>query len=66
MSCETGQGDEPFAQELADNLGVPVTAPTELAWSDSQGNSWVASGVFDEYGAMQSTWPPTKRQELRE
>ncbi|MEU9704353.1 hypothetical protein [Streptomyces sp. NPDC047981] len=58
MSCETGQGEEPFAQELADNLGVPVTAPTELAWSDSQGNSWVASGVFDEYGDMQSTWPP--------
>ncbi|MFG2771588.1 hypothetical protein [Streptomyces sp. NPDC048350] len=58
MSCETGQGEEPFAQELADNLGVPATAPTELAWSDSQGNSWVASGVFDEYGDMHSTWPP--------
>ncbi|MFJ3586323.1 hypothetical protein ACIPPS_29420 [Streptomyces sp. NPDC090127] len=58
MSCETGQGEEPFAQELADNLGVPVTAPTELAWSDAEGNSWVASGTFDEYGDMQSTWPP--------
>ncbi|MFD8148439.1 hypothetical protein [Streptomyces sp. NPDC059708] len=58
MSCETGQGEDSFAQQLSDKLGVPVTAPTELAWSDAEGNSWVASGVFDEYGDMQSTWPP--------
>lgn len=58
MSCETGQGEEPFAQELADKLGVPVTAPTELAWSDADGNSWVASGYLDEYGDMHSTSPP--------
>ncbi|MFJ8163019.1 hypothetical protein ACIRBY_19115, partial [Streptomyces sp. NPDC096136] len=58
MSCETGQGEGSFAQQLSEVLGVPVTAPTELAWSDSQGNSWVASGYLDEYGDLQSTWPP--------
>ncbi len=28
-SCSTGKGSNSFAQQLADLLGVPVTAPTE-------------------------------------
>ena len=46
MSCETGQGDQPIAQNLANELGVPVTAPTELAWSKSDGEATVAPAVW--------------------
>jgi hypothetical protein len=45
MACETGQGQAPFAQHLADELGVTVVAPTELAWSDPAGNVWVSSSA---------------------
>lgn len=34
MSCETGQREHGFADEFADELGVGVTAPDELGWSD--------------------------------
>jgi hypothetical protein len=43
MSCETGQGPNPFAQQLSDRLGVPVTAPDQLAWSDATGVDFVSS-----------------------
>lgn len=32
FSCETGQGQEPIARELAKILGVKVTAPDEIVW----------------------------------
>ena len=32
ISCLTGEDGSQFAQQLADHLGVPVTAPTKLAW----------------------------------
>lgn len=37
MSCETGQGDAPFASKLAQTLDTQVTAPDQLAWSDLGG-----------------------------
>ena len=58
FSCNTGKGDDPFAQKLADRLGVPVTAPTELAWSDISGNSWSATKTKNAKGDWVSTWPP--------
>jgi len=37
FSCDTGASPNGFAQELADELGVAVTAPDNLVWSDSFG-----------------------------
>ena len=42
FSCNTGEGADPIAQRVADNLGVTVTAPIEPVWSDLDGNSFVA------------------------
>jgi hypothetical protein len=58
FSCNTGKGEDPFAQKLADRLGVPVTAPTELGWSDIAGNSWSATKTKNAKGDWVSTWPP--------
>ncbi|CAO5232631.1 hypothetical protein [Frankia sp. AgKG'84/4] len=58
MSCETGQGDNPIAQDLADELGVTVTAPTELAFSDEDtGKVWTTSMHENEYGRLVQTVP---------
>ncbi|WP_261565212.1 hypothetical protein [Frankia gtarii] len=38
VSCETGRGEAPVAQDLADHLGVPVVAPTELVASRGDGS----------------------------
>ncbi len=50
MSCETGKGEDPVAQKLADALGVTVTAPTELAVSDKHGNVYTTSVRIDRFG----------------
>ncbi|MCK9878368.1 hypothetical protein MXD59_21780 [Frankia sp. Ag45/Mut15] len=58
MSCETGQGDDPVAQKLANELGVVVTAPTELAFSDQEtGRVWTTSMTENEYGRLVQTVP---------
>lgn len=58
FSCDTGKGSESFAQLLADELGVEVYAPTELAWSDSTGQSWSATSYLDDWGIPRPTDPP--------
>lgn len=58
MSCETGQGEHPIAQELADELGVAITAPTELAWSSQDGGRvWTTSPTENEFGRPVQTAP---------
>lgn len=42
FSCNTGEGVDPIAQQVADRLGVSVTAPVERAWSGMSGDSFVA------------------------
>lgn len=42
FSCNTGADSNGFAQNLANKLGVPVSAPTKLLWSDARGNHFVA------------------------
>lgn len=42
FSCDTGRGDAPIAAELAEILGVKVTAPEGRAWSSADGRC----GVF--------------------
>jgi hypothetical protein len=57
VSCETGQGDNPIAQDLADELGVTVTAPTELAFSSPDGRVYTTSEYEDEHGNIVQTIP---------
>ena len=42
LSCDTGACDAGFAQNLANKMGVPVQAPTELVWAYGNGNMVVA------------------------
>jgi hypothetical protein len=44
-SCETGDVDKkkkPFAEKLADLLGKPVIAPSDILWIDSKGRTTIA------------------------
>ena len=51
VSCETGQVDDGFAQQMADRMDVAVTGPTGLAWVDGDGRVHSTDrGDFDEYG----------------
>ncbi|MCK9897129.1 hypothetical protein [Frankia sp. AgB32] len=55
LSCETGQGETPIAQEVADELRVDVLAPTELAWVNRRtGEVTSGSGHVDDEGIL---WP---------
>ena len=47
LSCDTGKVAHGFAQGLADRLGVPVKAPTELVWADWRGGYFVAAGKME-------------------
>ena len=42
LSCSTGSSTGHFAQDLANNLGVPVKAPTDILWAWPQGGYRVA------------------------
>jgi hypothetical protein len=42
LSCLTGSDAGQFAQDLANKLGVPVKAPTDLLWAEPNGNYYVA------------------------
>lgn len=44
LACETGKGDRPYAQELADLLQANVYAPTEKLWIHRGGAYSVHSG----------------------
>jgi hypothetical protein len=57
FSCLTGKGDRPIARELADHLGVKVTAPADLVWSDPTGRYFVAPGVWKTVGGTQVMVP---------
>jgi len=53
VSCETGSG--PFAQELADELGVPVLAPLKKVCSSNSGKNLMESG--DKVAEMVTRYP---------
>lgn len=42
LSCDTGACDAGFAQNLANKMGVPVQAPTEIVWAYPNGKMVVA------------------------
>lgn len=45
FSCNTGADPDGFAQQLARELGVPVTAPNAPVWAPS---GWVGEGYLDD------------------
>lgn len=46
LSCDTGKGAGSFAQNLANKMGVPVEAPSELLWTYPTGKKFVAAGKY--------------------
>lgn len=48
LSCQTGKLPDGFAQDLANHLGVPVTAPNEFLWVYPNGK--IAVAPFDAAG----------------
>ncbi len=58
VSCETGAHPDSFASQLSHELGVPVTAPDRLAWTDNQGRIYSASSEHGTDGRPSPTWPP--------
>ncbi|WP_417118842.1 hypothetical protein [Olsenella phocaeensis] len=42
LLCSTGKLDDGFAQNLANKLGVAVTAPTSILWARPSGTHYVA------------------------
>ena len=57
FSCETGRGDQPIAQELANRLGVEVTAPTAPVWSNHRGDHFVAPATWRTIGGTKVLVP---------
>lgn len=48
LSCNTGATSNGFAQNLANKLNAKVIAPTKYLWAYSNGNYFVASGIYDK------------------
>jgi hypothetical protein len=57
FSCQTGRGERSIAQELANRLGVDVTAPTDFVWSDRAGKHVVAPEVWKTIGGTKVLVP---------
>ena len=62
FSCDTGADSGGFAQQLANELRVPVTAPTKPVWSDAHGPPIVSDPTWERIGGqlvLVPTHPPT-------
>jgi hypothetical protein len=57
FSCNTGRGSQPIAAGLAKELDVNVTAPKNLVWSNSAGESWVGSYEWKMVGGTMQRVP---------
>lgn len=58
FSCDTGRHAEGFAQQLADELGVTVTAPTAPVWWELGGGD-IVSDIDWSQGRPRPKHPPT-------
>lgn len=45
LSCDTGKGNNSFAQSLANKLNVTVYAPTEKIWANPNGTHFIAASM---------------------
>lgn len=59
LACETGQRSDGFAQQLADQLGVTVWAPSDYTEITPDGELIVSTGKVDSSGRMRLVIPPT-------
>ncbi|GAB2834274.1 hypothetical protein GCM10027200_37380 [Lentzea nigeriaca] len=54
VGCDAGKRDDGFAAQLAQELGVPVTAPNTDAWVDYDGNLFASRSDSNN----RPGWPP--------
>ena len=52
IACESGKVDDGIAQALANELGVPVLAPTKTVYIDSQGYMVLADNLDEALELM--------------
>lgn len=57
LSCSTGKGDACFAQVLANKLGVPVEAPTDIIWVRPDGSFTIGPTKYKNTGKMATFYP---------
>ncbi|WP_372390527.1 hemagglutinin repeat-containing protein [Xanthomonas sp. NCPPB 3582] len=62
LSCETGSCDLGFAQNLANKMGVPVKAPTDLVWAYGDGKMVVAPRRSLDRNSLLFNQPDLSRQ----
>lgn len=57
ISCNTGSDPSGFAQNLANKLGVPVTAPNNIVWVYPNGNMIVAPRMSNDRKSVLFNYP---------
>lgn len=57
LSCETGKGEECFAQSLADELRVEVPAPNDILWSRNDYSFTIGASRYENTGKMETFKP---------
>ena len=57
LSCETGKGEECFAQLLADELRVEVSAPNDILWARSDHSFTIGASRYENTGKMETFKP---------
>jgi hypothetical protein len=62
LSCETGACDTGFAQNLANKMGVPVQAPTNLVWAYADGSMVVAPRMSSDPASRLFNLPNLTKQ----
>ncbi|MGX0891878.1 filamentous hemagglutinin [Pseudomonas sp. ADAK2 TE3594] len=62
LSCDTGACDAGFAQNLANKMGVPVKAPTNLVWAYGNGMMVVAPRTSSSPSSPLFNVPDLKNQ----
>ncbi len=61
LSCETGCLPEGFAQNLANKLGVPVSAPNDIIWAWPNGELSIGPDEFTNSGSFVTFVPGGNR-----
>jgi len=57
LSCETGKGEEYFAQSLADELRVEVSAPNDILWARNNHSFTIGASRYENTGKMETFKP---------
>lgn len=56
LCCETGKGDNCFAEQLSKLLGVDVEAPTETIYANDDGTFNIFNAFTGKKGEMKPFW----------